>query len=76
VYFYQTTRPNIPEDSHIHSHNRETLKSHPSESLGNDPVSQVRFPAGLHNETTTEIGPVPYMIGTGVYFQGSNVAGA
>jgi hypothetical protein len=28
VNIYQTTRPNIPEDSHLHSRRRENLKSH------------------------------------------------
>jgi hypothetical protein len=27
VNFYQTTRRNIPEDSHLHTHRRENLKS-------------------------------------------------
>jgi hypothetical protein len=26
VFFFQTTRRNIPEDSHIHNHSRENLK--------------------------------------------------
>jgi hypothetical protein len=29
VNFYQTTRRNNPEDSHIHVRRRENLKSHP-----------------------------------------------
>jgi hypothetical protein len=29
VNFYQTTRRNIPEDSHLHTRRRENLKSHP-----------------------------------------------
>jgi hypothetical protein len=28
VNFYQTTRRNNPEDSHLHTRRRETLKSH------------------------------------------------
>jgi hypothetical protein len=28
VNFYQTTRRNIPEDSHLHTRRREKLKSH------------------------------------------------
>jgi hypothetical protein len=28
VNFYQTTRPNIPEDSYLHTGRRENLKSH------------------------------------------------
>jgi hypothetical protein len=28
VNFYQTTRRNIPEDSHLHARRREKLKSH------------------------------------------------
>jgi sorbitol-specific phosphotransferase system component IIA len=28
INFYQTTRRNIPEDSHIHTRGRENLKSH------------------------------------------------
>jgi hypothetical protein len=28
-YFYQTARRNIPEDSHLHTHRRENVKSHP-----------------------------------------------
>jgi hypothetical protein len=28
VNFYQTTRHNIPEDSHLHTRRRENLKSH------------------------------------------------
>jgi membrane-bound lytic murein transglycosylase MltF len=28
VNFYQTTRRNIPEDSHLHTRRRENLKSH------------------------------------------------
>jgi hypothetical protein len=28
VNFYQTTRRNIPEDSHLHTRCRENLKSH------------------------------------------------
>jgi hypothetical protein len=28
VTFYQTTRCNIPEDSHLHTRRRENLKSH------------------------------------------------
>jgi hypothetical protein len=28
VNFYQTTWHNIPEDSHLHTHCRENLKSH------------------------------------------------
>jgi hypothetical protein len=28
VSFYQTTRRNIPEDSHVHTRRRENLKSH------------------------------------------------
>jgi hypothetical protein len=28
VSFYQTTRRNTPEDSHLHSRRRENLKSH------------------------------------------------
>jgi hypothetical protein len=28
VNFYQTTRRNIPEDSHLHTRHRENLKSH------------------------------------------------
>jgi hypothetical protein len=28
VNFYQTTRCNIPEDSHLHTRRRENLKSH------------------------------------------------
>jgi hypothetical protein len=28
VSFYQTTRRNIPEDSHLHIRRRENLKSH------------------------------------------------
>jgi hypothetical protein len=27
VNFYQTTRPNNPEDSHLHTRRRENLKS-------------------------------------------------
>jgi hypothetical protein len=34
VNFYQTTRLNIPEDSHLHIRRRENLKSHqPTEEL-------------------------------------------
>jgi hypothetical protein len=29
VNFYQTTRRNNPEDSHLHTRRRENLKSHP-----------------------------------------------
>jgi hypothetical protein len=29
VNFYQTTWRNIPEDSHLHTHRQENLKSHP-----------------------------------------------
>jgi hypothetical protein len=28
IHFYQTTRLNIPEDSHLHTRRRENLKSH------------------------------------------------
>jgi hypothetical protein len=28
VLFYQTTWRNIPEDSHLHTHYRENMKSH------------------------------------------------
>jgi hypothetical protein len=28
VNFYQTARRNNPEDSHLHTHRRENLKSH------------------------------------------------
>jgi hypothetical protein len=28
AYFYQTTRRNKPEDSHLHMRRRENLKSH------------------------------------------------
>jgi hypothetical protein len=28
INFYQTTWRNIPEDSHLHIHRRENLKSH------------------------------------------------
>jgi hypothetical protein len=28
VSFYQATRRNIPEDSHLHTHRRKNLKSH------------------------------------------------
>jgi hypothetical protein len=28
ISFYQTTRRNIPEDSHLHTRRRENLKSH------------------------------------------------
>jgi hypothetical protein len=28
VYFYQTTRRYNPEDSHLHAHRRENLKSY------------------------------------------------
>jgi hypothetical protein len=28
VNFYQTTQRNIPENSHLHTHRRENLKSH------------------------------------------------
>jgi hypothetical protein len=28
VKFYQTTRRNNPEDSHLHTHRRDSLKSH------------------------------------------------
>jgi hypothetical protein len=28
VNFYQTTRCNIPEDSHLHTRRRENMKSH------------------------------------------------
>jgi hypothetical protein len=28
VNFYQTTRPNNPEDSHLHTRRRKNLKSH------------------------------------------------
>jgi hypothetical protein len=28
VNFYQTTRRNNPDDSHLHTHRRENLKSH------------------------------------------------
>jgi glycyl-tRNA synthetase alpha subunit len=28
VNFYQTTRGNIPEDSHLHTHRHQNLKSH------------------------------------------------
>jgi hypothetical protein len=31
VNFYQTTRLNIPEDSYLHTHRREHLKSHTAE---------------------------------------------
>jgi hypothetical protein len=31
---YQTTRRNIPEDSHLHIHRRENLKFHQGEFLG------------------------------------------
>jgi hypothetical protein len=31
VNIYQTTRCNIPEDSHLHSRRRENLKSHMKE---------------------------------------------
>jgi len=30
VSFHQTTRQNITEDSHMQTHRRESLKSHPS----------------------------------------------
>jgi hypothetical protein len=30
VNFYQTTRRNNPEDSQLHTHRRENLKSHPT----------------------------------------------
>jgi hypothetical protein len=30
VNFYQTTRRNNPEDSHLHTRSHENLKSHPS----------------------------------------------
>jgi hypothetical protein len=33
VSFYETTRRNIPEDSHLHTRNRESLKSHTSTFL-------------------------------------------
>jgi hypothetical protein len=33
VNFYQTTRRNIPEDSHIHSRSRKNLKSRLAELL-------------------------------------------
>jgi hypothetical protein len=32
VNFYQTTRRNIPQDSHFHTHRRENLKSHHEQS--------------------------------------------
>jgi hypothetical protein len=34
ISFYQTTRRNIPEDSHLHTCRRENLKSHGYELLG------------------------------------------
>jgi hypothetical protein len=33
VNFYQTTRRNIPEDSHLHTRRRENLKSHQNYTL-------------------------------------------
>jgi hypothetical protein len=32
VSFYETTQPNIPEDSYLHTHRRENLKSHSDHS--------------------------------------------
>jgi hypothetical protein len=34
VNFYQTTRRNIPEDSHLHTRRCENLKSHGNEPSG------------------------------------------
>jgi hypothetical protein len=34
VNFYQTTRRNNPEDSHLHTHRRENLKSHMFTPIG------------------------------------------
>jgi hypothetical protein len=33
VSFYQTTRCNIPKDSHLHNRRRENLKSHKESSV-------------------------------------------
>jgi hypothetical protein len=33
VNFYQTTRRNIPDDSHLHTRRRENLKSQPAYRL-------------------------------------------
>jgi hypothetical protein len=35
VNFYKTTRHNIPEDSHLHTHRRENLNSHQVNALHN-----------------------------------------
>jgi hypothetical protein len=33
VYFYQTTRRNNPEDTHLHARRRKNLKSHKNRGL-------------------------------------------
>jgi hypothetical protein len=34
VNFYETTRRNVQEDSHLYTHRRENLKSHGNKFLG------------------------------------------
>jgi hypothetical protein len=45
VNFYQTTRCNNPEDSHLHTRRRENLKSHKSFIIeyDNDFISSFTF---------------------------------
>jgi hypothetical protein len=42
VNIYQTTRRNIPEDSHFHTRRRENLKSHPVNLYGQATLRYIR----------------------------------
>jgi hypothetical protein len=46
VNFYQTTRRNIPEDSHLHIRRRENLKSHQYTYLRLGSSNQIGLPPG------------------------------
>jgi hypothetical protein len=43
VNFYQTTWPNVPEDSHLHTRRRQNLKSH-QEMIFMEPKGQSPSP--------------------------------
>jgi hypothetical protein len=53
VNFYQTTRRNNPEDSHLHTHHLENLKSHKLQRKQNIKIKN-DYSEKAHYGTTTE----------------------
>jgi hypothetical protein len=61
---YQTTRRNVPEDSHLHTR-RENLKSHKLRIFGNRMLRRIFGPGGwrkVHNEELCNLYSSPDII--------------